>query len=76
MKYLPVSKIAAMKLALGEVLDELHVVARKDARDLEVIQQRPTIELVYAGESPYYPDWKVTVNGEVFYVSQDGTVSA
>jgi hypothetical protein len=74
-KYLPVSKIEAMKLALGEVLDELHVVAKKDARDLEVIQQRPTIELVYTDASPYYPDWKVTVNGKVFYVSQDGTVS-
>ena len=75
-KYLPVSKIAAMKLALGEVLDELNIVAKNDARDLEVIQQRPTIELVYMDASPYYPDWKVTVNGEVFYVSQDGTVSA
>ena len=75
-KYLPVSRIAAMKLALGEVLDELNIVAKKDARDLEVIQQRPTIELVYMDASPYYPDWKVTVNGEVFYVSQDGTVSA
>ena len=74
-KYLPVSKIEAMKLAVGEVLDELHVVAKKDARDLEVIRQRPTIELVYTDASPYYPDWKVTVNGKVFYVSQDGTVS-
>jgi len=74
-KYLPVSKIEALKLAVGEVLDELHVVAKKDARDLEVIQQRPTIELVYTDASPYYPDWKVTVNGKVFYVSQDGTVS-
>ena len=25
--------------------------------------------------SPYYPVWKITVNGKVFYVSQDGTVS-
>jgi hypothetical protein len=74
-KYLPVSKIEAMKLALGEVLDELHIVARKDARDLGVIQQRPTIELVYRDASPYYPDWKVTVNGKVFYVGQDGMVS-
>jgi hypothetical protein len=74
-KYLPVSKVEAVKLALGEVLDELHVVAKKDARDLEVIQQKPTIELVYRDASPYYPDWKVTVNGKVFYVGQDGTVS-
>ncbi len=73
--YLPVSKIEAMKLALGEVLDELHVVAKKDARDLEVVKQRPTIELVYMDASPYYPVWKITVNGKVIYVSQDGTVS-
>jgi len=75
-KYLPVSKIEALKLALGEVLDELHITVRKDARDLEVITQKPTIELVYRDASPYYPDWKVTVNGQVFYVSQDGTVSS
>jgi hypothetical protein len=75
-EYLPVSKMEAMKLALGEVLDELNIVVMYDAKDLEVIQQRPTIELVYVDASPYYPDWKVTVNGEVFYVSQDGTVSS
>ncbi len=74
-KYLPVSKVEAVKLALGEVLDELQIVARKDARDLEVITQRPAIELVYMDASPYYPAWKVTVNGKVFFVSQDGTVS-
>ncbi len=75
-EYLPVSKVEALKLALGEVLDELNIVAREDARDLEVIQQRPTIELVYRDASPYYPDWKITVGGTVFYVSQDGTVNA
>jgi hypothetical protein len=74
-KYLSVSKIEAMKLALGEVLEELHIVAKKDARDLGVLKQKPTIELVYRDASPYYPDWKVTVDGKVFYVSQDGTVS-
>jgi hypothetical protein len=74
-KYLPVSKIEAMKLALGELLDELRIVAKKDARDLGVLKQKPTIELVYRDASPYYPDWKVTVNGKVFYVGQDGTVS-
>ena len=74
-KYLPVSKSEALKLALGEALDKLHIVARKDARDLEFITQKPTIELVYHDSSPYYPDWKVTINGKVFYVSQDGAVS-
>ncbi len=72
--YLLVSKIEAMKLALGEVLDELNIVAKKDARDLGVIQQRPTIELVYRDASPYYPDWKITIGDDVYYVNQDGTV--
>ncbi len=61
-----------MELALGEVLDELHVVARNDARDLEVLKSKPTIELVYTDASPYYPDWKITVDDKVFYVGQDG----
>ena len=74
-KYLPVAKTEALKLALGELHDELHIVAKKDARDLEVIEKKPIIELVYREASPYYPDWKVTVNGKVFFVGQDGTVS-
>jgi hypothetical protein len=69
-KYLPVSKIAALKLALGKI-------DITSARDIQFeLRSKPTIELVYTGESPYYPDWKITVGGTVFYVSQDGTVSA
>jgi hypothetical protein len=68
-KYLPVSKIAAVKLALSEI-------DITSASDLSNLGSKPMIELVYAGESPYYPDWKITVGGTVFYVSQDGTVSA
>ena len=68
-KYLPVSKVEALKLALGEI-DIL------SASELSKLITKPTIELVYRDASPYYPDWKVTVNGEVFYVSQDGTVSS
>ena len=74
-KYLPVSKVDALKLALGELLDDRHIVVRKDARDLNVLTQKPTIELVYRDASPYYPDWKITIGDKVFYVSQDGTVS-
>jgi hypothetical protein len=74
-KYLPVAKTEALKLALGELHAELHIVAKKDAKDLEIIEQKPTIELVYRDSSPYYPAWKITVNERVFYVSQDGTVS-
>jgi hypothetical protein len=69
-KYLPVSKIAAVKLALGEI-------DITSARELKrELRSKPTIELVYVGESPYYPDWKITVGCTVFYVSQDGTVSS
>jgi len=69
-KYLPVSKRKALKLALGEI-------DITSARELKwELESKPMIELVYAGESPYYPDWKITVGGTVFYVSQDGTVSA
>jgi len=67
--YLPVSKVEALKLALGEM-------AITSASDLSNLGSKPAIKLVYAGECPYYPDWKITVGGTVFYVSQDRTVSA
>jgi len=67
-KYLPVSKEEALKLALSEV-------QITSASELSYLQSEPTIELVYRDASPYYPDWKVTVDGTVFYVAQDGTVS-
>jgi hypothetical protein len=67
--YLPVSKIEAVKLALGEI-------DITSARELKwELESKPMIELVYTGKSPYYPDWKITVGGLVLYVSQDGTVS-
>jgi hypothetical protein len=31
-----------------------------------------TAELVYMGESPYYPDWKITDGCSVYYVNQQG----
>ena len=68
-KYLPVSKVEALKLALGE----MDITAKEELSNLI---SKPTIELVYRDvASPYYPDWKITVNGKVFYVGQDGTVS-
>ena len=68
-KYLPVSKVGALKLALGEI-------AITGINELRALESKPTIELVYRAASPYYPDWKITVNGDIFYVSQDGTVSS
>jgi len=68
-KYLPVSKVEALELALGEI-------AITDSNELRALGSKPTIELAYRDASPYYPDWKITVNGKAFYVSQDGTVSS
>jgi len=67
-KYLPVSKVEALKLAFGEI-------GVTDSEDLKAIKSKPTIELLYRDASPYHPDWKITIDGTVFYVSQDGTVS-
>jgi hypothetical protein len=68
-KYLPVSKIEALKLALSEV-------QITSASGLSNLQSKPNVELVYRDASPYYPDWKITVDGTVFFVGQDGTVSS
>ena len=59
-KYLPVSKAEALKLVFDKT---------------GIPETKPVIELVYRDSSPYYPDWKITVDGAVFFVSQDGTVS-
>ncbi len=68
-KYLSVSKVEALKLALGEI-------TITDSNELRALGSKPTIELVYRAASPYYPDWKITVDDKVFYVSQDGIVSS
>ena len=68
-KYLPVSKVEALKLALTEI-------DITSANELTNLSSKPTIELVYRNASPYYPDWKITADGDVYYVSQDGTVSS
>ncbi len=68
-EYLPVSKIEALKLALSAI-------DITSANELSNLSTKPTIELVYRNASPYYPDWKITVDGDVYYVSQDGTVSS
>jgi hypothetical protein len=68
-KYLPVSKIEAVKLVLGE----MDITSARELR--RELRSKPTIELVYRDASPYYPDWKVTVGDKVFYISQEGSVS-
>jgi hypothetical protein len=59
-KYLPVSIKEALKLVLAKTGPS---------------NTRPVIELVHMDSSPYYPAWQITVDGIVYTVSQDGTVS-
>jgi hypothetical protein len=33
------------------------------------------LELVYQGESPYYPVWEITIGGSVFFVDQRGRLT-
>ena len=59
-KYLPISDKDALKLVLDNT---------------GPLTTRPVIELVYRESSLYYPDWKITINNDVYVVGQDGTVS-
>jgi hypothetical protein len=59
-KYLPVSIKEALKLVLAETGPG---------------NTGPVIELVNIDSKPYYPAWQITVDGIVYTVSQDGTVS-
>ncbi len=61
MKYLPVSKVEALKLVY---------------EGIKPPKAKPKIELVHRGESTYYPDWKITIGKMVFFVGQDGTVES
>ena len=58
-KYLPVSMEEALKLVSKEVGNVDEAV----------------IKLVNVDSSPYYPAWQITIDGVVYIVSQDGTVS-
>jgi hypothetical protein len=59
-KYLPVSKAEALKLVFDVI---------------GIPKTKPVVELVNRAGSPYYPDWKITVDGKLFYVSQYGTLN-
>ena len=68
-KYLPVSKAEALKIAIGEM-------SITDSSELRALKSKPAIELAYRGKSPYYPDWKITIGDDIYFVNQDGTVSS
>ena len=60
-KYLPVSKAEALKLV---------------SEKIGIPKAKPVIELVHRDASPYYPDWKITIGDDVYFVSQDGSVTS
>ncbi|MCK4475185.1 MAG: hypothetical protein KAU16_00470 [Methanophagales archaeon] len=43
--------------------------------ETEKQRRKAYLELVYKGESPYYPVWKVTIGDSVFFVDQSGTLT-
>ena len=63
------------------------LVSREDAQEifLEHLNDSGTalfnlnkaiFELVHRDPSPYYPNWKITFNDKVFFVSQDGRIDS
>ena len=65
-KYLPISREDAQRMVF-ETIKKTDIGRRTTGKVL--------IELVHRDSTPYYPDWKITLKNQIFYVSQDGTVS-
>jgi hypothetical protein len=44
---------------------------------IEPEENELSIELIHRQSTPYYPDWKVTIEeyGIEFFIGQDGTIS-
>ncbi|RZB29098.1 MAG: hypothetical protein AEth_01702 [Candidatus Argoarchaeum ethanivorans] len=61
MKYLPISKVEALKLVY------------KKTKPSKI---KPAIELVHRNGSQYYPDWKIMIGKMVYFVSQDGIITS
>ncbi|MCX6664808.1 MAG: C25 family cysteine peptidase [Euryarchaeota archaeon] len=62
-KYLPISKDDAQKLVLQTI---------KMVKGNTETQQIITSELVYRGSSPYYPEWRISINDHTYFVNQQG----
>ena len=67
---------ATGKLRKADVIDQ-NVDTVGDITLDETERQRRTayLELVYKGESPYYPVWKITIGDSIFFVDQSGTLT-
>ena len=44
--------------------------------ETEKQRRKAYLELVYKGESPYYPVWKITIGDSVFFVDHSRTLTA
>jgi hypothetical protein len=64
-QYLPVSFVKAVRLSLNEMgIYRLRDMIRT------IRSEQLTIELVYTGGSPYYPEWKITIGDDIYFVNQ------
>ncbi|HJH27877.1 MAG TPA: hypothetical protein C5S37_14205 [Methanophagales archaeon] len=67
---------ATGKLKKADVIDEnVDTLGDITLDETEKQRRKAYLELVYQGESPYYPVWKITIGDSVFFVDQSGTLT-
>jgi hypothetical protein len=67
---------ATGKLKKADVVDEnVDTLGDITLDETEKQRRKAYLELVYKGESPYYPVWKITIGDSVFFVDQNGTLT-
>ena len=68
---------ATGKLKKADVIDEnVDTLGDITYDETEKQRRKAYLELVYKGESPYYPVWKITIGDSVFFVDQSGTLTS
>ena len=67
---------ATGKLKKADVIDEnVDTLGDITLDETEKQRRKAYLELVYKGESPYYPVWKITIGDSIFFVDQSGTLT-
>jgi len=68
--YLPLSETDALEIVFNELINFGYNPDELNVREIQT-------DLVYRNSTPYYPDWRVTINelGLEFFVSQNGMIS-
>ncbi|MCK4476616.1 MAG: hypothetical protein KAU16_07805, partial [Methanophagales archaeon] len=67
---------ATGKLKKADVIDQnVDTLGDITLDETERQRRKAYLELVYKGESPYYPVWKITIGDSVFFVDQSGTLT-